>query len=126
MSTTKMHYTSNNEGDCNLKELTLNQDEHGYYLTAVYEYEDLETKRAVTFHKIRLPISRHDAIVSHEYSPYSLSYVTNVDIGLGPMQMGLNKDCIYFTDKVLETKTREMTLEEIEKQLGHKVKIVNK
>ena len=31
-----------------------------------------------------------------------------------------------FTVKTIKTKTKEMTLEEIEKKLGHKVKIVNK
>lgn len=37
-----------------------------------------------------------------------------------------NINHVYFAEKLVSRKVREMTLEEIEEKLGYKVKIVNK
>lgn len=47
------------------------------------------------------------------------------NIGFGDREL-ISKDGVYYTVKLLKTKTKEMTLDEIEKKLGHKVKIINK
>lgn len=49
-----------------------------------------------------------------------------VDLGFGEMRLLPDKDGLAFRIKTIEEKTKEMTLEEIEKKLGHKVKIVSK
>ena len=49
-----------------------------------------------------------------------------VDVGFGPARLDVDADGHAYYERVIKTKTKEMTLEEIEKELGHKVKIVNK
>ena len=50
-----------------------------------------------------------------------------IDMGFGPCMVTKGgRANVYFTETVIEEKTHEMTLDEIEKKLGYKVKIVNK
>jgi hypothetical protein len=62
---------------------------------------------------------------TEEYSNCAYT-VHTADIGFGDMQLLPDDDGNAYYVRVLETKTKEMTLDEIEKKLGHKVKIVNK
>ena len=48
------------------------------------------------------------------------------DLGFGEMRLLPDKNGAAFTVTTVKEKTREMTLDEIEKKLGHKVKIVSK
>lgn len=48
------------------------------------------------------------------------------DLGFGKMRLLPDVDGAAFTITTIKEKTKEMTLEEIEKKLGHKVKIVSK
>lgn len=48
------------------------------------------------------------------------------DLGFGEMRLSPDKNGAAFTVTTVKEKTREMTLDEIEKKLGYKVKIVSK
>ena len=48
------------------------------------------------------------------------------DLGFGEMRLLPDKDGTAFTIETIEEKYTEMTMDEIEKKLGYKVKIVNK
>jgi hypothetical protein len=53
---------------------------------------------------------------------------SEVDIGFGYMPLVYEdpRNKIFYTETVIEEKTHEMTLDEIEEKLGYKVKIVSK
>ena len=58
------------------------------------------------------------------YHPDSRQYLCS--FGLGDLSLYSDDDGYLYHEKIIEEKTKEMTLEEIEKKLGHKVKIVSK
>jgi hypothetical protein len=66
-------------------------------------------------------------MIQNDNGNYWNHYYANV--GFGPFKMLGADGCECnpcYTMKTIKTKVKEMTLEEIEKKLGHKVKIVNK
>lgn len=64
-----------------------------------------------------------------EFNSYAFPDVAHVDIGMHrfPITLGdtYEAENVYFTEKILEEKRTEMTLEEIEEKLGYKIKIVS-
>lgn len=119
---------SNNQ-IANLKEakLYLNPQTASYKINAVYEVEDDEEINQVCL--IGIDIS---SIIPKHYLPYvvhnatidnydiSRSYEVVTSIELDDKKIPINDIVI----KTIKTKTKEMTIEEIEKALGHKIKIV--
>lgn len=106
-----------------LTDLTLSHDERTgtYYLSARYRYEDDSGIEDIYIPKILLPIDKHR--VTLEKSIHMSFPVC--DIGLGPLNLMEDSDGFYMRSKVIEEKVHEVTLDEIEKRLGYKVKIVN-
>ena len=122
-----------NLGNCKEVKLTkfaLEQDERGYYLAATYRVEDDHAIREIDIPKIRLSLDKKRFSIKLEHDPYACHRVGYVNLGFGelPLDWDVTSDgqAYLYTDKILEEKYTEMTLDEIEKKLGHKIKIVNK
>ena len=98
----------------------------GYCLNVTYRIETPEEIREVNIPKMRLNITPNWFTISTKTDGmYGCHHSAFADIGFGAQEL-LYKGNYYYTEKVVKTKTKEMTLDEIEKKLGHKVKIVNK
>ena len=116
-----------NEKDCkmSLKKVKLVEDGgYGYALDVTWTIETPERIQEFNIPRVWLPISNGLRISSDE--DYYGGQRRTADIGFGDMAIGFNNHDPVFTIKTIEEKTKEMTLEEIEKKLGHKVKIISK
>lgn len=109
-------------------ELLWDPDHKEYYLRAKYEVEDDHSVREVIIPHITLPVR------SHSTPDFGLYYGNKlVNIGFGEMVMrpcdieipghDTIKDACY-VEHTIKEKPQEMTIEEIEKKLGYKIKIV--
>lgn len=114
-----------------LTDARLFRDEGCYYLHLEYEIENDKEIRKVICPKVSFPI--HDSCtIELEWDgrhPF-------IDIGFGIM-MPMNKSDIffgcydkdivrdvYYAEKIIKTKSKKMTVAEIEEALGHKVEII--
>lgn len=102
-----------------------------WYLKLVFGCEDEKGKYEVIFPKVSLPISQyHIPLIEDRYG--DTTYISCDDEmrlfdGTSTLaeSKGVNTSACVF--KILtEPKVHEMTLDEIEKKLGYKIKIVNK
>lgn len=120
------HFIENNGKDrkITIKDAKLRKDMCGYSLDMTYTIETPEEINELHIPRVMLPISNKDIKFRHAREYYG-GEVCTVDIGFGPCRV-LESNKHFYTIKTIETKTQEMTLDEIEKKLGHKVKIVNK
>ena len=110
-----------------LIDVKLRKDESlGYCIGVVYRIETPEQIRELRIPKIRLGINPHELNIKTWYEEYGFGNGVVADVGFGECEVYEGQRGHYYTDTIIETKTKEMTLEEIEKKLGHKVKIVNK
>lgn len=132
MSCQTFCYNAYKLGNCDeikLKKFTLEQDDRGYYLAATYRVEDKCAIREIDIPKIRLYLDDKRFRIEIKNDPLLCHKVGSVDLGFGelPLDWDMNKDGLtyLFTDRVLQEKYTEMTMEEIEKKLGYKVKIVS-
>lgn len=108
-----------------LTDLVLKKDVNGcYYLGAKYRIEDENSIRELHIPKILLNVRPNNVIIN--YGEPCLR--PEVDIGFGYMPLFYEdpRNKAYCTEAVIKEKTHEMTLDEIEKKLGYKVKIVSK
>lgn len=113
-------------GKYSVKKLELHQDKDGYhYLSAIYEIRNNNDVYELNIPYIELPI-RCEPIISrsqiYERGRICCNTKSYVNLGFGDLDIK-RIDGIDFT---LKTLTEELTLEEIEKRLGYKVKIVSK
>ena len=111
-----------------------------WHLKLVYKYENKEGKHTVVIPKAAVPFAQGRVPYVHSQIPYfpdsqfalEHPYIDCQDsmllyeatCALASEQGAENPAC-YF-DIITEYATREMTLDEIEKELGYKVKIINK
>lgn len=121
-------YGGVNGNGVELKELKLDHDkELGYYLSAKYRVEDVHSIREIVIPRILLGVKPNFVAIRQEGDTWLRS---EADIGFGYCTLGDadfgNGINTNFIEHILEEKTHEMTLDEIEKKLGYKVKIVNK
>lgn len=108
-----------------------------WYLKLIYKYEDKQGKHTVIIPKAAIPFNQKDLPSVHmplydkiylPEQPYldcrdsMLLYKKKCDLAI---KRGV-KDPYYYFDIITEYNTKEMTLDDIEKELGYKVKIVNK
>lgn len=108
-----------------------------WYLRLIYKYEDKKGKHTVVIPKAAIPFDQESLPIiksTPSYNVYSFErpymnsnysmalYDSVCDLAI---ERGIKEPVCYF-DIITEYATKEMTLEEIEKELGHKVKIVNK
>lgn len=113
-------------------------EENGrWYLKLVYKYEDKEGKHTVVIPKVSLPFDQgyvpNIVSIPSYYgviceSPH-IELAREMDVYSGTCSLanehGLKGPAYYF-DVITEPAYKEMTLDEIEKKLGYKVKIINK
>lgn len=105
-----------------LKDLQLYKENNHYYLAAKILYDDNNGFYEVYIPKIALPINDHFEV--HLTSGYYNYQELDIDFGFGKLYAmptdGQDK-MVYFT--CIEEKVHEMTLAEIEKALGYKIKL---
>lgn len=117
-------YYNNKDRKISIKDAKLRHDMYGYSLDMTYIMETPESFEEVHIPRIMLPISGEDVTIAVDHQYYGSTLCT-ADIGFGPCRVLEDSDGHYYTIKTIKEKTKEMTLAEIEKKLGHKVKIVS-
>ena len=126
---------SGGERNVELADITPFKENGFWYLKLVYKYENQIGKHTVVIPKASLPFAQGiipniDIRPPYDYdtrryiicSDTMTLYDSVCDIAI---ERGLTEKSCYF-DIITEYNTREMTLDEIEKELGYKVKIINK
>lgn len=121
-----------------LTDLVLKTDVNGcYYLGAKYRIENENSIRELHIPKMFLNVRPNNVIIRHAQESsefpnadglYELCLRPEVNIGFGYMPLAYEdpRNKIFYTETVIEEKTHEMTLDDIEEKLGYKVKIVSK
>ena len=110
-----------------LKNLNLKKDFGGYYLTAKFQVEDAHSIRELDIPRIRLSIVPNEVYIHSIDSDFETNAYINLGFGKLPLDYGISNGYqAFYTEKILEEKYTEMTMDEIEKKLGYKVKIMNK
>ena len=105
-----------------LIDLTLNRDGIGYYLSPKYRLETERSVREIYIPKARLKVNFHHLAV--DLDAFTNTYRCNLIPG--GLDLYADPDGHMYYDTVVEEKVYELSLEEIEKRLGYKVKIVTK
>ena len=123
-----MATTKKEEKITTLKEYKLYPESGYLYMSLTYEIEDEHVVKEIHIPKIAtcIPTGR-EPFINHVTTSHGSIYDVILDIGSMEYQVikgGV--DDMYLTEKILYEKPTEMTLEEIEKKLGHKIKIVSK
>ena len=108
-----------------------------WYLKLVYEYEDKKGKHTVVIPKAAIPFSqrrfpsisttfpRWGRLLGETYINCNDSMLLHESTCNLASERGI-KEPGYCFDIITEYASREMTIDEIEKELGYKVKIINK
>ena len=111
-----------------------------WYLQLIYKYEDKQGKHTVVIPKAAVPFFQGCVPYVHSQIPYFPNSQFALDhpyidcCDSMPLyeatcalasERGAEAPACYF-DIITEYASREMTLDEIEKELGYKVKIINK
>ena len=117
-----------------LKDLKLYKEDGKYYLHAEYEKEDDDKITRTIVPKIELPVMHYPYIENYE----GLCGIRcDIDLGFGSLtalrgnvsdpRNGKMCDAtdVFYASYVIKTKTKKMTLSEIEKVLGHKIELVS-
>lgn len=116
--------------NCHLKNLELYKENNHYFLQATYIYEDdfgiyelLIPKIKTGFSYSALPVLERDNIDPIHETTMGKSLCWLKSDG-ETMRVLEDEDRVFYYVKEIEKKSVEMTIEEIEKKLGHPVKIV--
>ena len=111
-----------------------------WYLRLIYKYENKQGKHTVVIPKAAVPFAQECVPYVNSQTPYfpnsqfalDRPYIhcdNSMPLYEGTCALaserGAEEPACYF-DIITEYTSREMTLDEIEKELGYKVKIVNK
>ena len=90
----------------------------------VVTYEE-ERKNGLYRRIVSIPIifSDYVPIISRDFSP--LNNKASINLGFGSMKI-LSANKIEVKDILIKERVEELTIEDIEKQLGYKIKIVDK
>lgn len=100
-------------------------DKMDYFLELVYRVETKSRVERVTFPKISLPLYRDHFCYRDEYDPSPACDRRFVDVGFGdtPALNGGNPKCAMMCE-LIEEKVQDFTMEELEKIVGGKIRIV--
>lgn len=107
------------------------------FLKLIYDYEDTEGLHRIIFPKVSTTIATsYIPIISSEpgFASEPILFFKQTGYPVTDNKFPILKadvhefdiDNVYFVDKLIKPNTKEMTIEDIEKELGYKVKIVNK
>lgn len=115
--------------NCELMDVKINKSDNRYVLCLTYKYHDeYGNTHERVINNVPLPLYNHvDNITINETqaSEPVLYFCMHKTINVGFGEQDVRPDFTYI-DRIVEYATKEMTIEEIENKLGHKVKIVNK
>lgn len=99
-----------------------------FYLEVTYTYSDkYMNEHEVIFHKVELPICENflPTVSSNFFEVRKVATISEtIDLGFGDLPLQCNSDNIFATDHITKWYCKEMTIEEIESKLGHKIKII--
>lgn len=97
-----------------------------YYLSATYQYENDRGVYEATIPKIHLPIAYHgEPIMRTSVSRYPYHEDNTIDIGFGEVAILKDDTGAMFYERLIKEKIYDMTIDEIEKKLGYKVRVVS-
>lgn len=106
-----------------LKSLTLIRENDQYYLSAVYRVEDDNGTWELSYPRIELAINKNFApLLSSEYGADFNEIV--IDLGFGNLPLKEIRKNTYVERKLIKEKVHDMTVAEIEKALGYKIRII--
>lgn len=111
-----------------VKKAKMYEEHDKYYIDVTYLYEDDRFVKEIRFPKIHIPLTEFRGDIDHvpvdrRWQPFGME----TRILLGNLSMPLcEKNGVTYEEHIIEEKVQEMTLEEIEKKLGQKIKIVSK
>lgn len=107
-----------------LTDVKLKKDSRGEYCLCVTytTKDDHDNIHELVIDGVQLPIDKDPRYITieTEISAHPSSFI---DTGCGRVKLSVDAK---FVDRIVEYSTKEMTIEEIEKKLGHKIRIVNK
>lgn len=102
-----------------LKSLTLIKENDRYYLSAVYLVEDDNGTWELSYPRIELTINKNFApLLSADCDEIV------INLGFGNLPLREIRENTYAEKKLIEEKIHDMTVSEIEKALGYKVRII--
>lgn len=119
------------EKNCFLKDAQIYIQDGSRYLKLVYEYEDSYGIHELTIPQVEFPFgNRLNLIYIHENNPalqrLSIRLCTEGNVANVYLHNSKSYDgLVYYTDKIIKHKPKKMTVEEIERELGYKVEIIN-
>ena len=102
------------------------------FLKLIYEYEDTDGLHRVIFPKVSTTITTSYIPIITSWPEFTIEpnlffkHAGNEFPILKADVHEFDVDDVYLVDKLIKPNTKEMTIEDIEKELGYKVKIVNK
>lgn len=111
-----------------LTNLELFKEENGefceYFLKAEYEVDTEYVKKKITIPRMKINV-RSNPLFDHRYGLRDIAPICYVDLGFGQLNCIPDSHGTCFTETILETRPRKMTLEEIEKKLGCPIELVS-
>lgn len=129
------------KNECVLKDCrTYYEEDSGWYAALLYEYTDCDNiKHRVVFPKVVLPFNQltmptlsepvYDSITGIPHSPIMVTRSESRVCKASGKVIDFENKTVKYKDALwcdITEKPKEMTIEDIEKALGHKVKIVAK
>jgi hypothetical protein len=127
-----------------LKHITLFDEDGQYYLRLVYRIEDESSIKELEIPKVRLPFSKNafpelksiyfpepglehfdfpTVCIPQKECKLKTGFNNTLEVCKAPsLHTGGMK--VFYSEKTIEEKRKEMTIAEIEKKLGHKIKII--
>ena len=112
--------------DLKLKDLQLYKENDKYYLSAIFDKEDEAGFYEVSVPKILFPIAPNCSMNVDTFTTiFGVLYETvAVDFGIVRLYAEpFDNARSFYTQKLISEKVHEMTLEEIERELGYKIKL---
>lgn len=100
-----------------------------WYMSLTYEYDEKDGKHVTVYPKVLFPFSVFAVPAVSQGSNPAIITLGRTPIYEAPVRNPVTYEYLkkgYAFDFLTEPVVREMTVEEIEKELGHKVKIVIK
>lgn len=125
-----------NERKHELKDIQLFEENGQYYLKLKYVIENEHHVKELEIPKVEIPVNANvyphidytRDIYGNKYIGHHLNEKCELYVGYGNLKMlpgeTLEANHVYYTEKTIKEKHKEMTLAEIEKKLGYKIKIV--
>lgn len=126
-----------NRSDVELSDIVPFKEDGLWYFKLIYKYEDKKGKHTVVIPKAAAPFSSGSLLSINRLDPYYKCLVERPYINCNDSMPLYESVCDlaiargakepgYCFDIITEYASREMTLDEIEKELGYKVKIIDK